>query len=279
MMESETVASREYDTEDGEVLKAVSPFDHDALDFSESELKIEGLHMNEQATLSTDNDDDNSLVVARQASFVVGEDSESEEEQGDAVDNFGGNGDAWIVADDGIGDGIGDDIGDDIGDASDLIDDDEEELHHRPTCIEGEASESSEDDFAEEGNGMQNYVEEPQKIQYRNISGSSAEKTPSTPSLLASPQKLAKDATDSVLHHKLRETNANLKDAIDAQWQKMLKSTAKDLSSIGQNFQRTRQITQETSHSMRTLTNNLFKIEDSVDIVASCDLLPKIYLK
>ncbi len=33
---------------------------------------------------------------------------------------------------------------------------------------------------------------------------------------------------------------------------------------------------QDISHSMRLLTNDLFHLEDKIDIVASCNLLPDI---
>lgn len=274
-MDREETASRVSDVGvDDDELGSVSP---DETLKSESKLEMKATEVSEEIS-SPEVDEEDDAVVSHRAAFVVGEDSESEEEDEEESSTVCGG--HWPVADE--------DMIDDIGDADDLLDEDDEEHllpKHRLVVIEGEASESSDDDDdVEDKNEKEDYVEQPQKIHYTNVM-IPRENTPTSnapsgtsPSLQA-PTTNKASKVDSVLHHKLRETNVHLKDAIETQWQKMLKSAAKDLSAIGQGFQRTRQVTQDTSHSMRTLTNNLFKIEDSIDLVAHCDILPDIYLK
>ena len=104
------------------------------------------------------------------------------------------------------------------------------------------------------------------------------EKTWTTVATSTTGKKSDKMGYESVLHLKLGETNSSLNGAIASQWQKVFKATAKDVANISHSFQRTRLITQETSHSMRLLTNNLFRMEDAVDIVANCSLLPNMKL-
>jgi len=153
-----------------------------------------------------------------------------------------------------------DDIEDEIGEADDLLDDQDDDDALQGIIVCGEASES-------EG-------EEEEREEERD---SALEETSTSPAT-STGKKPHKIGYESVLHLKLAETNSSLNSSIASQWQKLFKTAAKDVSAISHSFQRTRQITQETSHTMRLLTNNLFRMEDSVDIVASCSLLPKIKL-
>ena len=81
---------------------------------------------------------------------------------------------------------------------------------------------------------------------------------------------------DSVLHVKLAETNAALRDSITMRCQKIQQRWRKTLESTWQEFQRTHETTRKVSDSMRHLTNSLFKLDDTADVVTSAQHIPDI---
>lgn len=81
---------------------------------------------------------------------------------------------------------------------------------------------------------------------------------------------------DTLLHAKLRDRNValarHLRDAV----KHVYVSATKDLNSNSQNLYKTQAAIQDVSHNMRLLTNDLFHIQDKIDIITTCNLLPTI---
>eukprot|EP00105_Crassostrea_gigas_P033992 XP_019918140.1 PREDICTED: uncharacterized protein LOC105348865 [Crassostrea gigas] len=70
----------------------------------------------------------------------------------------------------------------------------------------------------------------------------------------------SKPKYDSLLHKKLREKNASLRRHL--------------VDSVHQMYLVSKQRCVNLSHNMRNLTNDLFHLEDRVDIITSCMILP-----
>ena len=145
--------------------------------------------------------------------------------------------------------------------------------------IDGEASESDDDDEDDDG-ANDNEVAKSTRQPGDPVTESSRSRLANDGRDSSTPEKKPamprKSKYESPLHFKLAETNASLNNSFVTQWQKMIKSTMNDLQAVDQIARKTRQTTQETSQLTRDLTNKLFQIEDAVDVVASCSLLPDI---
>lgn len=79
---------------------------------------------------------------------------------------------------------------------------------------------------------------------------------------------------DTLLHTKLRDRNVafarHMRDVV----KHVYISATKDLTSNSQNLFKTQAAIQDVSHNMRLLTNDLFHIQDKIDIITTCNLLP-----
>ena len=146
--------------------------------------------------------------------------------------------------------------------------------------IDGEASESDDDDEDDDGANDNEVVIKSTRQPGDPVTESSRSKRLADGRDSSTPEKKPamprKTEYESPLHFKLAETNASLNNSFVTQWQKMIKSTMNDLQAVDQIARKTRQTTQETSQLTRDLTNKLFQIEDAVDVIASCSLLPDI---
>ncbi|XP_065926567.1 biogenesis of lysosome-related organelles complex 1 subunit 3 isoform X3 [Magallana gigas] len=84
----------------------------------------------------------------------------------------------------------------------------------------------------------------------------------------------SKPKYDSLLHKKLRERNASLRRHLVDSVHQMYLVSAKDLHNTSLQLHKSKALIGDLSHNMRNLTNDLFHLEDRVDIITSCMILP-----
>nr|XP_034333740.1 uncharacterized protein LOC109618905 isoform X2 [Crassostrea gigas] len=77
-----------------------------------------------------------------------------------------------------------------------------------------------------------------------------------------------------LLHKKLREKNASLRRHLVDSVHQMYLVSAKDLHNTSLQLHKSKALIGNLSHNMRNLTNDLFHLEDRVDIITSCMILP-----
>lgn len=80
----------------------------------------------------------------------------------------------------------------------------------------------------------------------------------------------------SLLHTKLWAKNADLLNSLHDREAQLFVATAKQLTSIAQSLSKSLLNARDICNHMQPLTNDLFHLEDKLDIVASCSLLPDI---
>ncbi|GAB1605484.1 biogenesis of lysosome-related organelles complex 1 subunit 3-like [Argonauta hians] len=83
---------------------------------------------------------------------------------------------------------------------------------------------------------------------------------------------------NSLLHTKLRDRNIAFSRHLREALKHVYSSSTKNLLANSQNLFKTQAAIQDVSHNMRLLTNDLFHIQDKIDIITSCNLLPDIKL-
>lgn len=83
---------------------------------------------------------------------------------------------------------------------------------------------------------------------------------------------------DTVLNKKLWESNLSLCNNLNGLVSQAYVSAAKDLSNCGLQLSKSHAAIQDVSHHMRLMTNDLFHLQDTIDIIATCKILPNIKL-
>ena len=83
---------------------------------------------------------------------------------------------------------------------------------------------------------------------------------------------------DSLLHRKLRERNIALRRHLVDSVHQMYISSSKDLHNIRLQLHKTQGYLTDVTHNMSLLTNDLFKVENTLDTVTTCTILPDITL-
>lgn len=149
--------------------------------------------------------------------------------------------------------------------------------------VAGEASESDEEEVdtsqSEKDSPKLPPLEVDQNKRFEH--GASSDLSIDVPMLLSprmAESRFNKPKYDTLLHRKLRESNLQLYEHIvDAASQTYL-AAARSLNSTTVQFAKSLNLIQDISNSMRLLTNDLFHLDDRVDIVRSCKLLPGISL-
>ncbi|XP_048769879.1 biogenesis of lysosome-related organelles complex 1 subunit 3-like isoform X3 [Ostrea edulis] len=167
------------------------------------------------------------------------------------------------------------------------------------TVVDGEASESDDDELSETEATKDAPGVDPLNINAVSISGEASESEEeieedeeSIPALkvetrksglkagnisAASPKLYSSQPKyDSLLHKKLREKNANLRRHMVDSVHQMYLVSAKDLHNTSLQLHKSQTFIMDISHNMKLLTNDLFYLEDKVDIVTSCQILPDI---
>lgn len=91
-----------------------------------------------------------------------------------------------------------------------------------------------------------------------------------------SPVQDHKPKFNSLLNRKLRERNIALRKHIVDTITHSYSSAAKELHNIGLQIQKSQIIAQDVSHNMRNSTNGLLRIEDTLGIFSTCEILPDI---
>lgn len=81
---------------------------------------------------------------------------------------------------------------------------------------------------------------------------------------------------NTLLHRKLRERNQSLhKNLVEIACQPY-QSASKEIGSISQQLVKSQLLVQDVSSTLRRLTNELFQLEDKVQTIRSCSILPDI---
>ncbi|CAH1799308.1 unnamed protein product [Owenia fusiformis] len=159
------------------------------------------------------------------------------------------------------------------GEASESDDDDfKESLKPQGVIVAGEASESEESDDEVKTEGVTPLsVDENGKGD--SVPGEEEQITRSlrTGSDIKEPLKF-----DTLLHRKLREKNISFRRHLYNQVSQTYMTSAKDLHHITQGLLKSQTHVQDVSHNLRLMTNNLFQLQDKVDIITSSNVLPEI---
>lgn len=92
-------------------------------------------------------------------------------------------------------------------------------------------------------------------------------------------QPAATNRHEDLLHKKLRETNERLKSHTENFRVKRIENAVKDLKIILLQLCKSQAVLKETSATLKVTSNDLFKLEDKLDIVASCTLIPYINIE
>ncbi|XP_061167494.1 biogenesis of lysosome-related organelles complex 1 subunit 3-like [Saccostrea echinata] len=164
------------------------------------------------------------------------------------------------------------------------------------TIVDGEASESDDDEeSAEYEEKMDARLLSEDPVNAVSISGEASESEDEeippikvdtghsglldAPLVTLAPKLYSsKPKYDSLLHKKLREKNSNLRRHIVDSVHQMYLVSAKDLHNTSLQLHKSQALIMDVSHNMKQLTNDLFHLEDKVDIVTSCQILPDIKL-
>ncbi|CAN7992343.1 unnamed protein product [Ixodes hexagonus] len=125
------------------------------------------------------------------------------------------------------------------------------------TVVSGEASESDEDEST-----------------YSSTTTTASELTCSE----AASERRASDSSQhhTLLHRKLRERNASLRRNLSDMARQPYQNAARELSGVTQALIRSQQLVQEVSSTLRRVTNELFQLEDKVDTIRHCTIIPVI---
>ncbi|KAL5010522.1 hypothetical protein ScPMuIL_012827 [Solemya velum] len=91
-----------------------------------------------------------------------------------------------------------------------------------------------------------------------------------------SPAEFNKPKYDTLLHRKLRERNGLFRRHIIETIANVYQGCVKNIHNTTLQLLKTQSAIQDTSYHMRLLTNDLFHLEDRIDIVSGCHLLPDI---
>ncbi|XP_070189925.1 biogenesis of lysosome-related organelles complex 1 subunit 3-like isoform X2 [Littorina saxatilis] len=167
------------------------------------------------------------------------------------------------------------------GEASESDEEEEKEVGGtQAVVVAGEASESEEEEVdtsvSESGSPELTPLKvEPSKKLERG-SSSDLSDVPMLMSPRMAESRYNKPKYDTLLHRKLRENNWQLHEhMVEVAGQAYL-GAARSLSSTTTHLVKSHSVVQDISHSMRLLTNDLFHLEDRIDIIQSCKLLPDI---
>ncbi|XP_022286609.1 uncharacterized protein LOC111099582 [Crassostrea virginica] len=164
------------------------------------------------------------------------------------------------------------------GEASESDEEEEEEVEkggsvpateQTPTnavSVSGEAPESDEEEEGEETNPIP-----PLRVESGPKDDLEGSESKPAHRLYSSKPKF-----DSLLHKKLREKNVTLRRHLVDSIHQMYLTSAKDLHNTSLQLHKSKAMFADLSHNMKNLTNDLFYLEDKVDIITSCQILPEV---
>ncbi|XP_064627261.1 biogenesis of lysosome-related organelles complex 1 subunit 3-like [Lineus longissimus] len=151
-----------------------------------------------------------------------------------------------------------------------------------PTCpmavsVRGEASESDGDDMATDDLP-------PLKVDAAGVGDENAtEPTPDDETGEGSPMRQTSCSIrdqvkyDTLLHRKLKERNISLRRNLVIMKSQAYLRAGKELKNTTQQLIKSQSAIQDVSNNMRLLTNDLFHLEDKIDIITSCQILPDLH--
>ncbi|XP_071114154.1 biogenesis of lysosome-related organelles complex 1 subunit 3-like [Haliotis cracherodii] len=144
------------------------------------------------------------------------------------------------------------------------------------TVISGEASESEE----EVDTSLQGSQELPALKVDRNRGEDLQGSDPTQlPILTTTRMVTSKPKYDTLLHRKLRERNLQFHGHLVSLGSHAYLSAAKHINNTTQQLLKSHVAIQDVSHNMRLMTNDLFRLEDKINIISSCNLLPDINIE
>lgn len=132
------------------------------------------------------------------------------------------------------------------------------------TVVSGEASESDDEDATYSGTSGSRHTSQASSLD-DSFDVTSAGRRFSEPSHY-----------NTLLHRKLRERNLSLRKNLTDMACQPYQNAAKEIAGITQSLIRSQQLVQEVSTTLRRLTNELFQLEDKVETVRHCNIIPEI---
>ncbi|KAK3096576.1 hypothetical protein FSP39_001430 [Pinctada imbricata] len=142
------------------------------------------------------------------------------------------------------------------------------------TVVSGEASESDEDEETDKDGITPLKVDTGKKGDRDDITSGEIPLTPTSP---GTRYTLDIPIYDSLLHRKLRERNGIMRRHIIDTVQQVYNSASKDLHNTTLQLHKSQSSVMDASHHLKLLTNDLFYLEDKMDIVSNCPILPDIH--
>ncbi|XP_076445017.1 uncharacterized protein LOC143282972 isoform X2 [Babylonia areolata] len=167
------------------------------------------------------------------------------------------------------------------GEAPESDEEEEQEVAGgQAVVVAGEASESEEEEVDTSISEAASSELPPLKVeQSKKLEHGSSSDLSDVP-MLMSPRmadtRFNKPKYDTLLHRKLRDNNWQFHEhMVEIAGQAYL-GAARSLTSTTTQLVKSHSLLQDVSHSMRLLTNDLFHLDDCIDIIQSCQLLPSI---
>lgn len=146
--------------------------------------------------------------------------------------------------------------------------------------VAGEASESEEEELDTSASEAASAELPPLKVeQSKKLEQGSSSDLSDVPMLMSprmADSRFNKPKYDTLLHRKLRDNNWQFHEHLVEIAGQTYLGAARSLSSTTAQLTKSHSLLQDVSHSMRLLTNDLFHLDDCIDIIHSCTLLPSI---
>ncbi|KAI8752807.1 biogenesis of lysosome-related organelles complex 1 subunit 3 [Biomphalaria glabrata] len=155
------------------------------------------------------------------------------------------------------------------GEASESEDDVSDD-EPKAIVVAGEASESDEEEI---DTSLHQYKKElpPLKVIEHSVSYESVDDVAGL-----SIKQSGKPKYDTILNKKLWESNLSLYNNLNGLVSHTYLSAAKDINNCGQMLTKSHAQIQDVSHHMRLMTNDLFNLQDAIDIITTCTILPNL---
>uniref|UniRef100_A0A0B7BUI2 Biogenesis of lysosome-related organelles complex 1 subunit 3 n=1 Tax=Arion vulgaris TaxID=1028688 RepID=A0A0B7BUI2_9EUPU len=162
------------------------------------------------------------------------------------------------------------------GEASESDEDDEEyDEEPRSMVVDGEAPESDEEEIDTSANSSKKEIPHLHLSEHSSLYESLDDIT-GVPTL--SSKQAGRPKYDNVLNRKLWESNLSLCNNANGLVSQTYLSAAKDIANCSQQLSKSQVSLQDVSHNMRLMTNDCFNLQDLFDTVTTCKLLPNILL-
>ncbi|XP_002740812.2 uncharacterized protein LOC100378094 [Saccoglossus kowalevskii] len=159
----------------------------------------------------------------------------------------------------------------------------EEEIntsHHQLVglVVAGEASEtdSEDEDSVKTGSGLP-----PLKVKHGSPGDSFSFGSSSGSEITvddSKPRRKEISKYDTLLHRRLRERNAALRNHLESAVNHTYQSGTRDINNTTQQLAKSQMYIQDVSHNLRVLSSDLQSLKNKVDIVMNCNILPTLHV-